>query len=128
MFHEPLQSTGHLKHLHETVRAAVSDDHKGMESHDFPMATCAAPAGSPCRAGRGKVAIRSHTARFRLAPQLAEALSVPAPPYGVGVDRTAPAGEHRRRTGRARPPWLCPRLDRPAVLRRTARLTHGRPG
>ncbi|WP_455567657.1 zinc finger domain-containing protein [Streptomyces celluloflavus] len=68
------------------------------------MATCAAPAGSPCRAGRGKVAIRCHTARFRLVPQLAKALREPAPPYGVGVDRAAPVGERRRRTGRACPP------------------------
>lgn len=29
MFHESLHSTGHLKHPHETVWAAVSDDHKG---------------------------------------------------------------------------------------------------
>ncbi|WP_425329027.1 zinc finger domain-containing protein [Streptomyces kasugaensis] len=43
------------------------------------MATCAAPAGSPCRADRGKVGIRYHTARFRLVSQLAKALSVPAP-------------------------------------------------
>jgi hypothetical protein len=44
------------------------------------MSSCAAPAGSPCRTGRGKVAAQYHTARFRLVPQLAKALSVPVPP------------------------------------------------
>lgn len=43
------------------------------------MSTCAAPAGSPCRTGKGKVAIQYHTARFRLVPALAKALSVPIP-------------------------------------------------
>nr|WP_236573246.1 hypothetical protein [Streptomyces sp. GS7] len=43
------------------------------------MSTCAAPAGSPCRTGKGKVAIQYHTARFRLVPQLAKALNVPTP-------------------------------------------------
>jgi hypothetical protein len=44
------------------------------------MSSCAAPAGSPCRTGRGKVATQYHTARFRLVPQLAKAFSVPVPP------------------------------------------------
>lgn len=57
------------------------DDFKRAESHDCPMPTCAAPAGSPCRTGKGKVAIQYHTARFRLVPRLAKALSVPTPPY-----------------------------------------------
>lgn len=57
----------------------VSDDFKRVESHDCPMSTCAAPAGSPCRTGKNKVAIQYHTARFRLVPQLAKALSVPIP-------------------------------------------------
>ncbi|WP_408995097.1 zinc finger domain-containing protein [Streptomyces europaeiscabiei] len=43
------------------------------------MSTCAAPAGSPCRTGKGKVAIQHLTARFRLVPQLAKALNVPTP-------------------------------------------------
>ncbi|MEV8035299.1 recombinase family protein [Streptomyces sp. NPDC086182] len=43
------------------------------------MSTCATPAGSPCRTGKGKVAIQYHTARFRLVPRLAKALSVPTP-------------------------------------------------
>ncbi|MFE9096638.1 hypothetical protein [Streptomyces sp. NPDC007264] len=46
----------------------MSDDFKRVESHDCPMFTCAAPAGSPCRTGKGKVAIQYHTARFRLVP------------------------------------------------------------
>ena len=45
------------------------------------MSSCAAPAGSPCRTGRGKVAAQYHTARFRLVPRLAKALSVPVPPF-----------------------------------------------
>ena len=36
--------------------------------------------GSPCRTGRGRVAAQYHTARFRLVPHLAKALSVPVPP------------------------------------------------
>src|SRR5664280_2562037 len=40
---------------------------------------CAAPAGSPCRTGKGKVAVQYHTARFRLVPSLAKALNVPTP-------------------------------------------------
>ena len=35
--------------------------------------------GSPCRTGKGKVALQYHTARVRLVPQLAKALSVPTP-------------------------------------------------
>ncbi|MFD3734173.1 recombinase family protein [Streptomyces sp. NPDC058632] len=59
--------------------ALVSDDFKRVESHSCPMSTCAVPAGSPCRTGKGKVAIQYHTARFRLAPQLVKVLSVPTP-------------------------------------------------
>jgi DNA invertase Pin-like site-specific DNA recombinase len=44
------------------------------------MSSCAAPAGSPCRTSRGKVASQYHTARFRLVPSLAKALAVPVPP------------------------------------------------
>jgi DNA invertase Pin-like site-specific DNA recombinase len=59
----------------------VSDgDFLRVEANDCPMSSCAAPAGSPCRTGRGKVAAQYHTARFRLVPQLAKALSVPVPP------------------------------------------------
>ena len=56
------------------------DDFLRVEANDCPMSSCAAPAGSPCRTGRGKVAAQYHTARFRLVPHLAKALSVPVPP------------------------------------------------
>src|SRR6266567_9292156 len=50
-----------------------------VEAHDCPMSSCAAPAGSPCRTGRGRVAVQYHTARFRRVPHLAKALNVPVP-------------------------------------------------
>ncbi len=65
------------------------------------MSSCAAPAGSPCRTGRGWVAAQYHTARFRLVPSLAKALSAPVPPvHKPGsawpeLPRTAPAGHVR---------------------------------
>ncbi|MFD4444420.1 recombinase family protein [Nocardia sp. NPDC058519] len=55
------------------------DDFLRVEAHDCPMSSCAAPAGSPCRTGKGKVAIGYHTARFRLVPSLAKALKLPTP-------------------------------------------------
>jgi DNA invertase Pin-like site-specific DNA recombinase len=59
----------------------VSDgDFLLVEASDCPMSSCAAPAGSPCRTGRGRVAAQYHTARFRLVPRLAKALAVPVPP------------------------------------------------
>src|ERR1035441_6243605 len=57
-----------------------ADDFWRVEANDCPMSSCAAPAGSPCRTGRGKVAAQYHTARFRLVPALAKTLSVPVPP------------------------------------------------
>ena len=57
-----------------------ADDFLSVEANDCPMSSCAAPAGSPCRTGRGKVAAQYHTARFRLVPRLAKALSIPVPP------------------------------------------------
>jgi DNA invertase Pin-like site-specific DNA recombinase len=77
------------------------DDFLSVEANDCPMSSCAAPAGSPCRTGRGKVAAQYHTARFRLVPRLAKALSVPVPPL--------------RRPGSA---WA--ELSRPAVAAATA--------
>ncbi len=44
------------------------------------MSSCPAPAGSPCRTGRGRGAAQYHTARFRLVPRLAKALAVPVSP------------------------------------------------
>src|SRR5688572_11330141 len=43
------------------------------------MSVCQAPAGSPCRTGKGQVAVQYHTARFRLVPHLAKVLNVPVP-------------------------------------------------
>jgi DNA invertase Pin-like site-specific DNA recombinase len=57
----------------------VGDDYIRVEANDCPMSSCAVPAGSPCRTIRGKVAVQYHTARFRLVPSLAKALSVPTP-------------------------------------------------
>jgi DNA invertase Pin-like site-specific DNA recombinase len=57
----------------------VQDDFQRVESRDCPMSSCAAPAGSPCRTGKGKVAVQYHTARFRLVPSLAKVLNVPIP-------------------------------------------------
>jgi hypothetical protein len=56
------------------------NDFLRVEANECPMSSCAAPAGLPCRTGRGKVAVQYHTARFRLVPQLAKALSIPVPP------------------------------------------------
>ena len=55
------------------------NDFLHVEANDCPMSSCAGPAASPCRTGRGRVAAQYHTARFRLVPQLAKALSVPVP-------------------------------------------------
>jgi DNA invertase Pin-like site-specific DNA recombinase len=59
------------------------------------MSACAAPAGSPCRTGKGKVAVQYHTARFRLVPQLAKTLSVATPavrkPGSVWIELPRPA-------------------------------------
>jgi Resolvase, N terminal domain len=69
------------------------------------MSSCAAPAGSPCRTGKGRVAAQYHTARFRLVPHLAKTLNVATPPIrkpgSVWVelprpaDATTPAGHVR---------------------------------
>jgi hypothetical protein len=57
-----------------------ADDFMSVEANDCPMSSCAAPAGSPCRTGRGRVAAQYHTARFRLVPRFVKALAVPVPP------------------------------------------------
>ncbi|SEH02957.1 Site-specific DNA recombinase [Nonomuraea solani] len=56
------------------------DDYLRVEAHACPMTSCAAPAGSPCRTGKGKVAVQYHTARFRLVSALAKTLTVATPP------------------------------------------------
>ncbi|MFF1838669.1 recombinase family protein [Streptomyces sp. NPDC058231] len=82
------------------------DDFKRVESRDCPMSTCAAPAGSPCRTGKGKVAIQYHTARFRLVPQLAKVLSAPTPavrkPGSVWTERPRPASAGSTPVGHVR--------------------------
>jgi DNA invertase Pin-like site-specific DNA recombinase len=82
----------------ETIGEVSDDDFLRVEENDCPMSTCAAPAGSPCRTSKGKVAIQYHTARFRLVPSLAKTLTVATPalrkPGSVWVElaRPAPAG------------------------------------
>ncbi|MFJ1550946.1 recombinase family protein [Streptomyces sp. NPDC088246] len=84
----------------------MSDDFKRVEAHACPMSTCAAPAGSPCRTGKGKVAIQYHTARFRLVPQLAKALSVPTPavrkPGSVWIELPRPISADAEPAGHVR--------------------------
>jgi len=72
------------------------DDFRRVEAHDCPMSSCAAPAGSPCRTGKGWVASSttppgsgwcpSGLGSDRGDPGLAQA--------GVGLD---PAASTRRR-------------------------------
>ncbi|MFI1482324.1 hypothetical protein [Streptomyces sp. NPDC020747] len=57
----------------------MSDAFKRVEAYDCPMSTCAAPAGSLPRTGKGKATMQYRTARLRLVPQLAKVLSVPTP-------------------------------------------------
>lgn len=70
------------------------------------MSTCAAPAGSPCRTGRGRVAVQYHTARFRLVPHLAKTLNVPTPavrkPGSVWVELPSPAAAGPEPAGHVR--------------------------
>lgn len=101
------------------IRGVPPDPYKLVESHDCPMSTCAAPAGSPCRTGKRKVTIQYLTARFRGVPSLAQALEVPIPAVrkpGTPLDRTAVPSGRRRRADRTRPPRLRPCLHRPARL------------
>ncbi|CNF13248.1 site-specific recombinase%2C DNA invertase Pin [Mycobacterium tuberculosis] len=82
------------------------EDFTRVEANGCPMSTCAAPAGSPCRTGKGKVAVQYHTARFRLVPSLAKALNVPTPPIrkpgSMWVELPRPAGAGTNPAGHAR--------------------------
>ncbi|HEY1916305.1 MAG TPA: recombinase family protein [Streptosporangiaceae bacterium] len=99
----------------------TDDDFLSVEASDCPMSSCAAPAGSPCRTGRGKVAAQYHTARFRLVPRLAKALSVPVPALRkpgsawAELPRPAPPGDPARagqvRIGYARASTIRQSLD-----------------
>ncbi|MFI1569048.1 recombinase family protein [Streptomyces sp. NPDC020490] len=84
----------------------MSDDYQRVEAHDCPMSTCAAPAGSPCRTAKGRVAIQYHTARFRLVPSLAKTLNVPVPavrkPGTPWVELPRPAGAGAKPVGHIR--------------------------
>lgn len=70
------------------------------------MSSCASPAGSPCRTGKGKVAIQYHTARFRLVASLAKALNVATPalrkPGSVWTELPRPAAAVTESSGHVR--------------------------
>lgn len=82
------------------------DDFLRVEDHDCPMSSCAAPAGSPCRTGTGRVAVQYHTARFRLVPSLAKALAVATPalrkPGTAWTELPRPAAAGTEPAGHAR--------------------------
>lgn len=101
-----------VKHPHGT--GLVSDGFKRGGSYDCPMSTCAAPAGSPCRTGKGTVAIQD------------------TPPASVSCPNSPRRSTCRPRpyAGRARRGPSCPApRDRlhPPVLR-AHRPRHRRPG
>ena len=77
-----------------------------VEAHDCPMSSCTAPAGSPCRTGKGRVAVQYHTARFRLVPHLAKTLNVPTPalrkPGSAWVELPRPTAAGAETAGHAR--------------------------
>jgi DNA invertase Pin-like site-specific DNA recombinase len=83
-----------------------ADEFRSVEANDCPMSSCTAPAGSPCRTGRGKVASQYHTARFRLVPSLAKALNVATPairkPGSTWIELPRPAAADPSPTGGAR--------------------------
>ncbi|MDN5858894.1 MAG: recombinase family protein, partial [Pseudonocardia sp.] len=82
------------------------EDFHRVEAHDCPMSTCATPAGSPCRTGKGRVALQYHTARFRLVPSLAKALTVATPalrkPGSAWVELPRPPAAGAEPAGHAR--------------------------
>jgi DNA invertase Pin-like site-specific DNA recombinase len=77
-----------------------------VDAHDCPMSACAAPAGSPCRTGKGKVAVQYHTARFRLVPHLAKTRKVPTPavrkPGSVWIELPRPVAAGAEPAGHVR--------------------------
>ncbi|MGW1507461.1 recombinase family protein [Streptomyces mirabilis] len=77
-----------------------------MKQGAVGRSTCAAPARSPCRTGKLKVAIQYHTVRFRLVPRLAKALSVLTPavrqPGSVWTELPRPASAGTEPVGHVR--------------------------
>ena len=133
MFHELLQTTRHLKHPHETVRGRERRLQRCGIAR-LPDVHLRRPGGLPVpdREGQGGDPVPHRPlpprAPTRQGPERADPRRTQA---GLGVDRTTPARARRRRTGRTRPPRLRPRLDRPAVPGRAARLARrgrGHPG
>ncbi|WP_327310090.1 recombinase family protein (plasmid) [Streptomyces sp. NBC_01298] len=82
------------------------DDYQHVEKHVCPVSSCTAPSGSPCRTIKGKVAIRYHTARFRLVPSLTKVPNVPTAaarkPSSTQVKLPRPAGPGAEPTGHIR--------------------------
>ncbi|WP_423247492.1 hypothetical protein [Streptomyces decoyicus] len=54
--------------------------------HDCPMSTCAASAGSPCRAGTGKVAIQNDTRPLPPRAPTRQGAQRVDPKAGLGLD------------------------------------------
>ena len=75
-------------------------------SQRLPHVLLRRPDGSPCRTGKGKVAVQYHTARFRLVPHLAKALSLPTPalrkPGSAWAELPRPAAAGAKPAGHVR--------------------------
>lgn len=101
-----MQTGGRVQHPYETISGVSDDDFLAVEGSNCPMSSCAAPAGSPCRTGKGKVAVQYHTARFRLVPSLAKVLTVATPairkPGSVWVELPRPAAVGAEPSGHVR--------------------------
>ncbi|MET7332046.1 recombinase family protein [Nonomuraea sp. NPDC005650] len=104
----------------------MRDDYLRVEAHACPMTSCAASAGSPCRTGKGKVAVQYHTARFRPVPALAKTTPPVRKPGTLWIElpRPAAAGTESAghvRIGYARASTTRPELDKAVALARELR-------